>query len=772
VKKREKTTTLNQYLLIDKYWPQYVIISCLIILISFLFPQGKSLQYVFQLNDVTQEPIIAPFTFPILKSDKKLKKDLDERRKSIPSVFNRDDKIVELQSSALSSFFSAVQEMRQANWRLEESKRLVYERRYHKQYEKAQSEFISDSTNLSLISKNFFKNYPFTLEKKNWDLILKTVTDPKNLNDLEKNNELVLQICRNRWTEGIYDISIENINTTQVNVKQGLLPVIADPHSFNDLEKAWIKSKKELLSSFNDDDLFLDLGYDLIIEFMKPNLLFDYETTNRRQKESLDKVPRSQGVVLENELIVDANMRITDDVLLKLNSLSAAISKSDRASGILKGIQGLIGRIMILSVIISLFFAFLVVYRITIFQDWKMVLLISIVFLVQIALANIVVIQAGWSEYLIPVTMGAMTLTILFDARIGFMATTSLAIFMGIMMGQNIDLVIVSLFTATIAVYNIRELRKRSQLFTTMFALIGASILVIIGLGLFKENSWSIMFRDIQFLALNSILAPILTYGLIGVFEMIFEVTTDLTLIELLDYDNPLLKEAQRETNGTFNHSIVVGNLAEACAKAIGAHSLLCRVGAYYHDIGKMAKSEYFIENQYGGKNRHDNITHTMSARIIRAHVNEGLRLAHENGLPKIVSDFIPMHHGTTRVEYFYRMALKEAEKTGAKVDESAFRYPGPKPNTKETGILMICEAVEAAVRSIKEPDIFKIEAMIDKIIQQRIEDGQLSECPLTLDELNRIKGTVDGTSGMLPVLRGIYHIRVEYPDDPQKPSA
>ena len=772
MKKKEKASTLNQYLLIDKYWPQYVIISCLIILISFLFPQGKSLQYVFQLNDVTQEPIIAPFTFPILKSDKKLKKDLDERRKSIPSVFNRDDKIVELQSTALSSFFSAVKEMRQANWRLEESKRLVYERRYHKQYKKAQSEFISDSTNLSLISKNFYKNYPFTLEKKNWDLILKTLKNPKNLNDLEKNNEIILQICRNRWTEGIYDISIENINTTQVTVKQGLLPVLADPYSFNDLEKAWIKSKKELLSSFNDEDLFLDLGYDLIIEFMKPNLLFDYETTNRRQKESLDKVPRSQGVVLENELIVDANMRITDDVLLKLNSLSAAISKSDRASGILKGIQGLFGRIMILSVIISLFFAFLVVYRITIFQDWKMVLLISIVFLIQIALANIVVIQAGWSEYLIPVTMGAMTLTILFDARIGFMATTSLAIFMGIMMGQNIDLVIVSLFTATIAVYNIRELRKRSQLFTTMFALIGASVLVIIGLGLFKENSWSIMFRDIQFLALNSILAPILTYGLIGVFEMIFEVTTDLTLIELLDYDNPLLKEAQRETNGTFNHSIVVGNLAEACAKAIGAHSLLCRVGAYYHDIGKMAKSEYFIENQYGGKNKHDKITHTMSARIIRAHVNEGLRLAHENGLPKIVSDFIPMHHGTSRVEYFYRMALKDAEKTGAKVDESAFRYPGPKPNTKETGILMICEAVEAAVRSIKEPDIFKIEAMIDKIIQQRIEDGQLSECPLTLDELNRIKGTVDGTSGMLPVLRGIYHIRVEYPDDPQKPSA
>ena len=158
-----------------------------------------------------------------------------------------------------------------------------------------------------------------------------------------------------------------------------------------------------------------------------------------------------------------------------------------------------------------------------------------------------------------------------------------------------------------------------------------------------------------------------------------------------------------------------------------------------------------------------------MSAKIIRSHVNEGLRLARQYGLPKLVSDFIPMHHGTTRVEYFYRMAIKEAESTGGKVDESSFRYPGPKPNSKETGILMLCEAIEAAVRSIKEPDILKIESMINKIIKNRIEDGQLSECPITLDELEKIKGKIDGNTGMLPVLRGIYHIRVEYPDEVKK---
>jgi hypothetical protein len=769
----QKSNPLVQYFLLDKYWVQYLIIFGMILMISLLFPLGKSLKYSYQLNDITREPIIAPFTFPILKSEERLQADLGEQKKSVPFTFNRNDEIVANQSADLNEFFAMVNELRFASWRLDESRRLVYERRYHKQYEKARSEFVSDSANLTILTKEFHRLYPFTVDKPTWFTYVTPQQDPKNMKDLDLNKERVIQICRNRWTEGIYDIAISEIASHQVTVNQSDVPDLASPQTFNDLQAAWTKARKELLSVFSEGDVFRDLGYDLIVEFMKPNLLFDREITERRQIESLNKVPRSQGVVLENELIVDANIRITDDVLQKLNSLSVAVTKQEKGAGWTKMVWSFLGRIILLSVVVSLFFAFLVVYRVTIFRDWKMVLLIAIVFLLQLGLAHIFVIRLEWSEYLIPVTVGAMTLTILFDARIGFMGTTSMAILMGLMMGQNIDLVIVSLFTATIAVYNIRELRKRSQLFITMFALIAASIFVVIGLGLFKEHSWTGMFTDIQLLAINSVLAPIVTYGLIGLFEIIFEVTTDLTLIELLDYDHPLLKRAQQETNGTFNHSIVVGNLAESCANAIGAHSLLCRVGAYYHDIGKMAKSEYFIENQYSGENKHDTLTPTMSARIIRAHVKEGLRLAQEYGLPKVVSDFIPMHHGTTRVEYFYRMALKNAEENGGKVDESAFRYPGPKPDTKETGILMICEAVEAAARSIKEPDIFKIEAMIDKIIKGRIDDGQLTDCPLTLDELNKIKGTVDGNTGMLPVLRGIYHIRVEYPDDPKsQPSA
>ena len=750
----------------NENWKQIGIILCLIILISFLFPRGETLQYSYKLNDITREPIIAPFTFPILKTVDNYEMDKEAQKKSVPFIFNRRKNVVDNQLLELEKFFKSINDLRSAIWRYNESKQLYYERKYHLTSEKAKNEFIADSTSLSIISEVFNKDYPFTtLKDSSWNKYLTSNSDPRKLKDWILHKNIVSQICKNRWSEGIYDISIDSIISNKVKINQGQVPIISKKQDFNSLEIAWIKAKEEYISKVDVEDPFSDIGYDIIVEHMSPNLLYDRTVTLSNQKLSIKQVPRSKGVVLERELIVDANIRITEDVLQKLNSLSFAIDNKNKGRS-LNNVWNYLGRVILLSIVISLFFTFLYMYRIDVFIDWKMILLMSIIILIQMLLAYLIIIYFEFSEYLIPVTVGAMTLTILFDARIGFMSTVVVSILVGLMMGQNIDFVVTSLFISTVGVYNIRELRKRSQLFTTMFALIGSSIIVIIALGLFKEQSFSKIFIDLQILTLNSFLAPILTYGLIGLSEMIFEITTDLTLIELLDYDRPLLKRAQRETNGTFNHSIVVGNLAEACATAIGAHSLLCRVGAYYHDIGKMIKPDYFIENQYIADNKHDVLKPTMSAKIIRNHVNDGLQLATEYGLPKIVSDFIPMHHGTTRVEYFYRLALEAVGGDKSKIDESQFRYPGPKPNTKETGILMICEAIEAAVRSIKDPDIMKIEAMIDKIIKQRIDDDQLSECPLTLDELNKIKGTVDGNTGMLHVLRGIYHIRIEYPDD------
>jgi putative nucleotidyltransferase with HDIG domain len=238
-----------------------------------------------------------------------------------------------------------------------------------------------------------------------------------------------------------------------------------------------------------------------------------------------------------------------------------------------------------------------------------------------------------------------------------------------------------------------------------------------------------------------------------------FRVTTDLALLELSDTNRALLKELSLRAPGTFNHVLQVANLAEAAADAIGANALRARVGALYHDIGKMLKPEYFIENQQPGENPHDRITPYMSALIIASHVKDGLELGKEHGLPEVVLDFIPTHHGTTMMEFFYRRAKEQQGENDAPVDEAEFRYPGPRPSTVEQAIVMLADSVEAASRSLDKPTPRRLEALIDGIFKARSEDGQLGNSPLTFAELSRVKET------FLSILCGIYHFRVKYPD-------
>ena len=750
---------------INHYWRQITILITVIILLSFFFPQGKTLLYSYQLNDVAQEEVVAPFNFPILKTSNELQLDLDDALKSEPFLFLRSQNVVNTQINVIEDYFDHINLIQLSNKKLAESKDDLYRNRFTEEFDLARINVQSDSAALNVLMERVKENYNFAYNDDKWNQIFLSYVSNDSKINLANLKKEIIQISRNRWAEGIYDIPNSEILSKQVAVisSNTEAPSLTDPLSYNDIQDAWTKARMEVTNRFSENVNFgRDLGYSLIVEFMKPNLLYDRETTERRQQARQDRVPRNKGIILKNERILDANTRVTEDDLQKLFSLSVAID--NKAMKESKGdiILAYLGRILVIGIIVSFFFTFLLTYRKHIFDDWRMVLLLGLIFSIEVGLAFLFTQNLELSEYLIPITVAAMVLTIMFDARIAFMAITSIILLVTILIGNNLEFMVTAMFNSSVGIYAVRQLRGRSQLFTAIFALLGSSALVIIGQGLFKGHTWLLMGNDMMNLSIVAVLSPIVTYGLIGLLEVSFSITTNLTLIELLDFQHPLLKRLQNEANGTFNHSIVVGNLAEACANAIGANSLLCRVGAYYHDLGKMVRPEYYIENQYAGENKHDSLTSVMSAKIIKNHVTDGLELAKEYGLPTIVSDFIPMHHGTTRVEYFYRKALEEDKN----VEEVQFQYPGPKPNTKETGILMICEAVEAAVRSIKEPDIMKIETMIDKIITMRVNAGQLSECPLTMDELTRIKGKVDGSSGLLPVLRGIYHIRIEYPDD------
>ena len=767
MRKNRKSFLSKIKIFINKYFKQLSILISLTIILSLFFQRGRSLQYSYNIDDIAREPIIAPYNFPILKSKSTLEEDLNNALKAEPFIFSRKQEIVDNQTSNLSSFFQLTNDIRLANKDLFNSRNLVYDYRYTDKFQEAKSIASSDSAALSQKVIEFYKLYSFAQDKEDWNIFLMPIPQGGPQFSLKEFQEDILQICRNRWAIGILDIKESIIISDQLAIDNGDIPTLYNLSELNDLNEAWTEAKKEITSIYGDEnDIRRELGYDLIIEFMIPNLVYDKETTERRQNASLDRVPRSKGIVLKDEMIVNANQRITEEDLQKLQSLAVEISKENRTLGIKDSIITYIGRLLIIGILISYFFTFLLIYRSHIFEKWQLLLVIAFIYVFIIVIANIFVYQLDFSEFLIPVTVAAMLLTILFDARIGFMGTTSIVLLVGIMIGNDLEFIVTGLFMSSIAMYTVRRIRTRSKFITAIFSLMGASIIAVLSHGLFMGHNVSTMGVDLTYLLVNSIFAPIITYGLIIILEVSFGITTDLSLIELLDFNHPLLKRLQQEANGTFNHSVVVGNLAEACADAINARSLLCRVGAYYHDLGKMERPEYYIENQFMGDNKHDSLTPAMSAKIIRKHVIDGLKLAKDYGLPKLVSDFIPMHHGTSRVEYFYRMALEAAKDTNEKVDDSAYRYPGPKPNTKETGILMICEAVEAAVRSIKEPDILKIDTMVDKVIKGRLNDGQLDECPLTLDDLRKIKGTVDGNSGMLPVLRGIYHIRIEYPED------
>ena len=728
--------------------------------ISLTFPTGFSIRYSYQLNDIANEPIIAPFDFGILKTDQKLSKDLDEARNSVQFSFSRDQDFVNKQITDIDTFFIYLNDIYGAHELFISSQDSLYKYRYEPEFESYQTSFIADSTTYVTLYSEFLNQYQFQIDKAQWDQLLginESLAEPINL-ELFKNQ--IKQICLNRWAEGIIDEPLENILSDEISIIQGGELVIAPTKNYNDIETAWKKNREEVNQIYeNELDIKSILSYELINEFTKPNILFDKELTESRQKERLDKVSRFQGTVLANELIVDTNNRITESVLLKLKSLQF---ESERRLGYERAadkFREYLGAFFVVAILLFLLFSFFYIYRNNYFKNFKLLLLIGLL-MYLIVFFSWIIVSYQLPVYIIPIAMFSILLTVLLDTTVALISSTILILLISLLIGNDLDFAIIQFFISFIAILNVRKLRKRRQIIATMLTLVFCGLFVFFSVMLFKGIDFlDYNYSTVGYLALASFLCAILAFGLVPLFEAFFGITTDLCLIELLDYDQPLLKKLMEDAPGTHTHSVKVGTLAESCANAVGARALLCRVGSYYHDIGKIKKPEYYAENQTG-VNKHDSITPHMSAKILKQHVTDGLALADEYGLPKIIKDFIKTHHAKNKMEFFYKKAL-EIDK---KVDENEFRYPGPKPRTKETGIVMLAEAIEAQANSLKNPTLEKFEIMIDKAIRSRLEDGQLDECPLTMEDLQKIKGRRDGKHGLLPVLSGLYHSRPEYP--------
>jgi hypothetical protein len=417
----------------------------------------------------------------------------------------------------------------------------------------------------------------------------------------------------------------------------------------------------------------------------------------------------------------------------------------------------LISFILQVNFAVPLFLIGLVIYLKSSYPDFNRksykLLNLTFLFVIILALASIIT-RSGWSIFLIPFCMVPMLAIILFEERvIALSITVACAVTIASVAGASFYLLMLFLVSGILSVILLPGARRRSQIIRAG-AIIGIfQAITLFFLEHFRVNNPA----NYPLLFLNGICSSFIVAGILPVFEYLFDTVTNISLLELADFDNPILQRMMMEAPGTYHHSLIVGNLSEAAAQAVGAHALLARIGAYYHDIGKLSKPEYFSENQdiYGSK--HDSLSAAMSKMIIMNHVKEGMELAKKQRLKPQLLDFIQQHHGTSLVYYFYRRALENVE-DDQKIQEEGFRYPGPKPTTRESAIVLLADSVEAATRTLKEPTVSNIEDLVHKVINNKFIDGQLDECDLTLKDLEIIAVIFSR------ILGGIYHSRVTYP--------
>jgi putative nucleotidyltransferase with HDIG domain len=387
-------------------------------------------------------------------------------------------------------------------------------------------------------------------------------------------------------------------------------------------------------------------------------------------------------------------------------------------------------------------------------------------FSLLLGMTTVTVLLAYWvaSELraeIIPIMLFGMTIAVAYQQELAMLLTAAVALVVVFLAGFGMTSFVVLTATASVAILLLGRVRSRRKLIYVGLTAGLASALTSLGVNtlLGPTPTLPIVYTAL-WCGLWGLVSAFLMTGLLPFIENLFGVQTDLSLIELGDVAHPLLQELVRRAPGTYNHSIMVASIAEAAAEAIGAHGLLVRVGAYFHDIGKMLKPGYFVENQGMSGNRHDDLVPAMSTLIIIAHVKDGADLARQHHLPQPIIDFIQQHHGTTLVEYFYGRAAAEqkANDPDRQVDESSFRYPGPKPQSKEAAVLMLADAVESASRSLVEPAPARIESLVHDIAMKRLLDGQFNACGLTLQELQTIE------ESLIKSLIAVYHGRVKYP--------
>ncbi len=487
--------------------------------------------------------------------------------------------------------------------------------------------------------------------------------------------------------------------------------------------------------------------------FIQPNLRFNAEEYRDRLNARMEQITEVKETVKAGELIVRSGTKVSADQHRKLQEWAKLMRAQATEEGWLTSILPVIARILLVLAAFSVLYTFLYFFRREVFNSNPKMLAILIVFAIQLFLVNLASDNIGM--YLWPVAMLPIMLTILFDAEVSLLSLLTLSVLLGILHRFDFTLTLLTITAGTVGCIAARRVRNRSNFIRIMAATAATTALFVFAVENFKLTPAEDITLQMAYGLGGGALAGALAFVLMPFFESLFGITTDITLLELSDLNHPLLRRLSMEAPGSYHHSLTVGTLTEAGAKAIGANSLLARVGAYYHDIGKMEIPDYFVENQLSVKSKHEMLTPTMSSLVLSSHVKKGRIIGEAAGIPDDVLNFIEEHHGTMVQSYFYNKAVEQGADPA---DIDKFRYPGPKPQTRETGIAMLADAVEAASRTLEDPKPARIHNLIQRIINDRFQSGELDECPLTLRDLARIR------EAFAQVLIASFHQRIVYP--------
>lgn len=482
---------------------------------------------------------------------------------------------------------------------------------------------------------------------------------------------------------------------------------------------------------------------------VKANYFFDQSKTDEAIKEALKGV--SKVMIKKNQIIVKEGEPITQkqiNILTELGLIGEDISKDYIYTYIILFFYVLF--------VLILQYIYMKNENNKILNNTKLVFLILLLNLLSLIIARVFTLV---SVFLIPIACTPILMTVFLGSKISIIINSFNLLFIGIIIGFEPQIILVAIVANIISSLTLKKVNQRNDILYSTAYLAVSSAIIVLSSGILLSNNIKRILIDVALATGGAFISGILAMGLLPFLESSFNLVTNMKLLELSNPNNLLLKRLLMEAPGTYHHSIMVANLAEVAAEEVGANPMLVRVGAYYHDIGKIKRPFFFGENQLGGVNPHDKISPALSTTIIISHVKDGLELAKEYDVPTIVTDMIAQHHGTTLVKYFY-YTLKNNSENPDLIKEDDFRYPGPKPQTKEAAIIMMADSVEAAVRSIQEPTLDKIEAMVNNIIKDKLNSNQLNECDLTFKDLEVIKAC------FLKVLKGIYHHRIEYPTE------